>query len=256
MKSNPPSKKLGKSECDFDITQFGPVKLLIIQPTTFCNLDCDYCYLPERHLKHNLSVELLELIFRNLFLSLFVREDFTVVWHAGEPLSIPVQFYESAFKLINEVSGKYNCKNYPFTHSIQTNGTLINQAWCDLIKKYNVKIGVSLDGPVFLHDAHRKTRTGLGTHAGTMRGISSLQQNGIEFSVITVLTQESLKYPDEIFEFFTENHIKRVGFNIEETEGINLSSSLEDSESEENYRTFMRRIYLNRLGEVFVMVLM
>ncbi len=223
----------------------GPVKLLVIQPTTFCNLNCDYCYLPDRHLKHKLPLELLEPIFRNLFSSPYVQEDFTIVWHAGEPLTMPIQFYESAFERIQDLSNQYNVHHHAISHSIQTNATVITQAWCDFFKKYPVKIGVSLDGPAFLHDKNRKTRTGLGTHASTMRGISRLKQNNIHFNVIAVLTKESLDYPDEIFQFFQDNQITRVGFNVEETEGIHQKSSLESTETDidTKYRQFMQRFY-------------
>jgi uncharacterized protein len=225
--------------------QFGPVKLLVIQPTTFCNLDCDYCYLPDRHLKHQFSLDLLEPIFKDLFSSPYLREDFTIVWHSGEPLTMPIRFYESAFEKINELSQKYNLNNYKISHSIQTNATVINQAWCDFFKQHPVKIGVSLDGPAFLHDKNRKTRTGLGTHASTMRGISLLQKNNIHFNIIAVLTKESLDYPDEIYQFFQENYVTRVGFNIEETEGINQNSSLEsaDNDIDVKHHQFMKRFY-------------
>ncbi|WP_208342213.1 cyclophane-forming radical SAM/SPASM peptide maturase GrrM/OscB [Aetokthonos hydrillicola] len=223
--------------------EFGPVKLVVIQPSTFCNLDCDYCYLPNRHLKHKLSLDLLEPIFRNLFSSRSLKSHFTIVWHAGEPLAMPIQFYREAFEIINNLSDKYNSNQYQFAHAIQTNGILLNQPWCDLINRYNIQVGVSLDGPAFLHDAHRKTKKGLGTHASTMRGISYLKANGIEFSVITVLTQDSLDYPEEMFQFFIENDIDRIGFNIEETEGYNQVSSLEKNGTDIKYRQFMKKFY-------------
>jgi uncharacterized protein len=224
-------------------TEFGPVKLVVIQPTPFCNLDCDYCYLPDRQSKDKFSLDLLEPIFKNLFQSQFIEKEFTVVWHAGEPLAMPVTFYESAFNEINRCDREYNSSRYLISHAFQTNGTLINPAWCDLIKKYRVKVGVSIDGPAFIHDAHRKTRKGLGTHASTMRGISLLQANEIDFSVIAVLTQNSLAFPEEIFNFFMEHRIRNVGFNIDETEGANPSSSLAKVGVEERYRAFMKRLY-------------
>ncbi|MGB3403645.1 MAG: cyclophane-forming radical SAM/SPASM peptide maturase GrrM/OscB [Microcoleaceae cyanobacterium] len=230
---------------DNSTSQFGPVKLVVIQPTTFCNLNCDYCYLPDRHLKHEFSLELLEPIFKDLFSSPYLKEDFTIVWHSGEPLTMPIRFYESAFETINQLSEQYNHNHYKIYHSIQTNATVINQAWCDFFKQHPVKIGVSLDGPAFLHDKNRKTRTGLGTHASTMRGISWLEKNDIHFNVIAVLTKESLDYPDEIYQFFSENNIKRVGFNVEETEGINQNSSLEstDTDIDVKHYQFMKRFY-------------
>jgi uncharacterized protein len=109
--------------------------------------------------------------------------------------------------------------------------------------KHDVFVGVSLDGPAIIHNTHRKTRTGLGSHAGAMHGISLLQRNKVPFEVITVLTEASLDYPDEIFHFFIRNNIYRVGFNVEEIEGNNKKSSLNIKEHEYRYRKFISRFY-------------
>lgn len=227
----------------YDYSSFGPFNLIVIQPTTFCNLDCDYCYLPDRHLKQQLSLDLIEPIFKTIFTSQFFRQDAVVCWHAGEPLAVPVSFYQEAFERINAADQQYNSTPYKIRQSVQTNATLINQAWCDLFKQHEVHVGVSIDGPAFLHDAHRKTRTGLGTHAATMRGIAHLHRNGLECSAIAVLTKDSLDYPDEIFHFFMDNGITDVGFNMEETEGENPLSSLDQAGIEERYRAFIQRFW-------------
>ncbi|UKO99143.1 cyclophane-forming radical SAM/SPASM peptide maturase GrrM/OscB [Nostoc sp. UHCC 0870] len=224
-------------------TNIGPVKLVIIQPTTFCNLDCDYCYLHNRQSKAQISIDLIETIFKSLFQSQLIEKEFTVIWHAGEPLSMPIAFYHAAFQNINNLNQDFNQNRCTIYQSIQTNGTLINQDWCDLIKSYQVQMGISLDGLDFIHDAHRKTRKGLGTHASTMRGISMLKANNIDFRVITVLTQDSLDYPEEMFNFFMENDIRKVGFNIDEKIGSHESSSFENRGIEERYRAFMQRFY-------------
>lgn len=64
-------------------------------------------------------------------------------------------------------------------HSIQSNGTLLSQAWCDFIKRHDIRIGLSIDGPAYLHDTHRKSRRGKGMHAAAMRGLQLLKDNGI-----------------------------------------------------------------------------
>jgi uncharacterized protein len=76
-----------------------------------------------------------------------------------------------------------------------------------------------------------------------MRGISFLQKNDIPFYVISVITQDSLNYADEIFNFFRENGIYDVGFNLEEIEGVNQSSTLEEIGTPEKYRAFMQRFW-------------
>jgi uncharacterized protein len=213
------------------------LELLVIQPTPFCNLDCDYCYLPARNSTARMSDDVLRRVFEQVLSSNYVRESFTVVWHAGEPLVLPTAFYERAIALIAEL----NTAGIRIDHSFQTNGTLVTPGWCDFIKRHDIRIGVSVDGPAFLHDARRKTRTGRGTHDRVMRGIACLQQHGIDFHVISVLTRESLDHPDELFQFYVAHGLHRVGFNIEEIEGVNISSSLRSDETSERLRRFFHR---------------
>ena len=228
---------------EIDLSCFGPINLVVIQPTPFCNLDCDYCYLPDRQLKKQLSLDLIEPIFKTIFTSPFVDRYFTVCWHAGEPLTVPISFYQAAFERISQAESQYNQQSCQVHHSFQTNATLINQAWCDFFQQHPIHVGVSIDGPAFIHDAHRRTRKGLGSHASTMRGIKLLQKNQINFDVIAVITEDSLDYADEIFNFFFDNGITDVGFNMEETEGINSYSSLDRSGVEERYRRFIQRFW-------------
>ncbi len=227
-----------------NLNDFGPISLVVLQPTSFCNLDCDYCYLPERHLQKRLSLDLIEPIFQAIFTSPFLGDDFDICWHAGEPLTMPISFYEAAFAKIMATNARHNQSEFTFSHSFQTNGTLLTQAWCDFFKQHPVHVGVSLDGPAFLHDAHRQNRQGKGLHHLTMRGIDYLQANEISYSVIAVITEDSLDYPDEIFNFFVEHGISDVAFNFEETEGVNLVSSLgSDPQIEQRYRQFIQRIW-------------
>lgn len=226
-----------------DTSKFGPISLVIIQPNSFCNLDCDYCYLPDRHLQNRLSLDLIDPIFKSIFTSTFFKDNFSICWHAGEPLTMPISFYKSAFQLIDEADKKYNKTNFGFNYSYQTNGTLINQGWCDFWQQYPVHIGVSIDGPDFLHDAHRKNRKGGNSHDLTMRGIRYLQKNDIPYNTISVITEESLNYPDEMFNFFAENEIYDLAFNMEETEGVNELTSLNGKETEYKYRQFIERFW-------------
>ena len=226
-----------------DPVTFGPLNLVIIQPTSFCNLNCDYCYLPDRERRNELDPALIDTLFRRIFESPFVGERFVVCWHAGEPLAVPVAFYEDAFARIAGAQRRYDERGTHVAQSVQTNAVPINQAWCDLFRRHNVQVGVSIDGPAFVHDAHRKTRAGGGSHAAAMRGVGLLQQNDVPFNVIAVISERSLEYPDEIFSFFMDNGMSDVGFNMEETEGIHTASTLDAVPTRDRYRAFMERIY-------------
>jgi len=214
--------------------------LLVIQPTPFCNIDCSYCYLPHRTSKKRMSLELAEQIFSKLFTFPTIRPDIGVVWHAGEPLVLPVSYYEEMFALVKRIAGP----NRQITHSFQTNGTLITDEWCDFIRKWDVNVGLSIDGPAEFHNLNRKYRNGSGSFANAERGLQRLKQNGIPFYVISVLTVPSLRAPDTMFDFYVANDIDSVCFNIEEKEGNNTSSELVDSpEFGKLYKEFLRRFF-------------
>src|SRR6516165_9638086 len=95
----------------------GPLELLVLQPTPFCNLDCSYCYLPNRASRKRMTQEVLAQTFENVFSSGLVEETFTVIWHAGEPLVLPPRFYEDAIALI----AQHNRQAVRVQHSFQTN---------------------------------------------------------------------------------------------------------------------------------------
>jgi uncharacterized protein len=224
-------------------TPFGPLRLLVVQPTPFCNLDCDYCYLPSRDDRSRLSLEILEAALERVLESPYLDGGFTLLWHAGEPLTAPISFYDQATACIQWVLERHGLPPHTINQSLQTNATVIDAAWCDCFERNGIHVGVSMDGPAFLHDAHRRTRTGLPTHAAVMRGIRWLQQRKIPFQVIAVLTDDALDHADQMFDFFVDHAITDVGFNMEETEGENAASSLESPDGEQRYRAFLERFW-------------
>jgi uncharacterized protein len=217
----------------------GPLELLVVQPTPFCNLDCSYCYLPDRANTRRMALDTLEHVFRWLFASGPVREPFTLLWHAGEPLVVPVAWYEAAAALLR----RHGAGRPAVTQSVQTNGTLIDREWCDYFRRHEIEVGVSVDGPAFLHDRHRRTRRGRGTLDQVLRGIHLLNEEHVPFKVITVLTAEALDYPDELFDFYREHGVRSVGFNPEEVEGPHTASSLQGEDMPGRFRRFLARFF-------------
>ncbi|MFM7087905.1 MAG: cyclophane-forming radical SAM/SPASM peptide maturase GrrM/OscB [Cyanobium sp.] len=226
----------------------GPVRLLVLQPTPFCNLDCDYCYLPDRGDRRRLPMALLERALERVLESPWFDGPFTLLWHAGEPLTVPIAFYDEATACIHSVLKRHGLPAETVVQSLQTNATVINDAWCECFQRHDIHVGVSMDGPAFLHDAHRVTPTGLGSHGAVMRGIAHLQRHGIPFQVICVLTNDALDHADALFDFFMAHGIHGVGFNMEETEGANQQSTLERPDGEQRYRAFLERFWI-RMAE-------
>ena len=179
----------------------------------------------------------MERTFQCVFASPFVADQITILWHAGEPLVPGVDYYRRAFALLEQ------CRPSHVTvrHNFQTNATLIDDRWIDFFRtQANVSVGVSIDGPARLHNQHRKTRGGRGSFAQVMRGVRRLQDAGLPFHVITVLTRDSLREARALFEFYVEHGITQVAFNIEEIEGNHVSSSLTLDGIDEAMRAFLR----------------
>jgi uncharacterized protein len=149
----------------------------------------------------------------------------TVVWHAGEPLAVPIQFYEEAVSIIDTIIPR----SIKVTHSFQTNGTLISEAWCRFLKGSNISVGISIDGPENVTDAQRVTRLGTGTFAKVMQGIKLLKQHSIPFHTISVVTGASLAHASEVIDFLFSLGATYIGLNVEELEGINTRRSAVDS---------------------------
>ena len=215
------------------------VELLVIQPTPFCNIDCSYCYLPDRRSKAVVSTETLINMFTQIFASGWVRDGISIVWHAGEPMVLPIEFYRSAFAIVDRLKPP----GLALTHCFQTNGTLIDEAWCAFFAEQHVSVGVSIDGPKHLHDRYRLTRSGRGTFDRAIAGARLLRRHGIPFHVISVLTSESLEAPGDLFDFYVAEGIEAVCFNVEESEGDHVSRCLADAGIEAKYYRFFSEFW-------------
>jgi uncharacterized protein len=215
----------------------GKLSLLILQPTPFCNLDCDYCYLPARQDRRRMTLLTLRAALARVAEAEMLGDRLSIVWHAGEPMAVPPEWYEHAFALCQDILPT----GLPYEHYIQTNGTLIDERWCKLVKSHNVRVGISIDGPADLHDARRRTRAGAGTHARVMHGARILQAAEIPLHAICVLTREHLDRADDIVDFFVNAGIREVGFNVEEIDGINYTSSL-GLDAVQKFRSFFERV--------------
>jgi uncharacterized protein len=224
---------------DGRLVEYSPLQLLVMQSTPLCNIDCAYCYLPDRQNPKRMCPETVDAVYTDLITERFVGKQFTTVWHAGEPLTASIRFYADAVKSSRRLAER-GCK---VVHSIQTNATLVNDDWCEFFKESGVRIGVSIDGPADLHDRNRRSRSGQGTHSRVMQGVSLLRRHGIEFHVICVLTHHSLDYPDALIAFFASIGIQRLGLNIEEIEGANRVSSMIAPDSADALRRCLVRLH-------------
>ncbi len=210
----------------------------MLQGTPFCNLRCDYCYLPDRDERRRMPAATAAAAVAFLYREGLAADDLTIVWHAGEPLVLPPAWYRAVFAAIAAAVPPAKVQR----HAMQTNGVQVDDAWCDLFLAERVAVGISLDGPAFLHDARRHTRRGGPTHARVMAAAALLQRRGVPFHAIAVVGAETLAHADAFADFFLDHGIADVGLNVEEIEGVNGASTLAESGSRAAFRRFLDRL--------------
>lgn len=196
------------------------VEKLVMQPTTFCNINCSYCYLSGRDKANRMAPSVPERI--AAWLENHDRP-VEVIWHGGEPMSSGLKHFKQLLEPL-EASRKSSRLRYV----IQTNATLINEEWCELFKETEMDVGVSIDGPAWLNK-NRVDWQGRETHERTVRGATLLRTSQIPFCALCVVTRESLERPEELYKYFLELGCTNLGVNIEEQLGSHQNSASDDA---------------------------
>ena len=194
-------------------------RLIILQPTAYCNINCSYCYLGHRDDKRLMSREVLEALRERIFRRLPAQSAPIVVWHAGEPTAAPIEWYEHAYDRLLDVAPAQT------GFALQSNGIAINDRWIDLFRRTNTNVSLSIDGPQRFHDARRRTRNDKPTWKLATRALTRLQGAGFDPSVITVLHPDGLECPEDYYAFYRDHGITQISLSVDELEGANKVSS-------------------------------
>jgi uncharacterized protein len=141
--------------------------------------------------------DLLEQIIRKQ-ISATTADTIIFSWHGGEPLLAGIPFYEKAVLL----QKKYCPPGKQVLNGLQTNGTLLNDAWGRFLSSENFLVGISMDGPEELHNIFRKGKDGNGTFRDVLRGYDLLVMWGIEPEILCVVSSGNSSYPIDVYRFF------------------------------------------------------
>lgn len=186
---------------------------VVMQPTTLCNLDCSYCYLPLRRADRRMPVEVAGAVAASV--NAWARTGrFSVVWHGGEPLAAGRAHLADLMRPFAE----------GVEHHIQTNATLIDDAWCEFFAERGVRVSVSVDGPES-RNGDRVTAGDKPAYARIVRGIEALKRHGIPFSALCVVGRPSPGLATELYDYFLDLGCDVLGINVEELEGVNVRAN-------------------------------
>ena len=162
---------------------------LLVKLASRCNIQCTYCYWfrdADVYKKPAvLTIEAEDGFCRRLeeHINEFGLDQFTIVFHGGEPLLFPKHRFVTLQKKLAAIEERTGCA---VARGVCTNAMLIDEEWADILNEHAVDVSVSLDGPPDIHDKYRIDFKGHGTHADTIRGLKLLRAKGMQPGMIVV----------------------------------------------------------------------
>ena len=178
---------------------------ILTKPTgAICNLDCKYCFFLSKETlypdsRFRMTDEVLEAYVRQMIEGQSAPH-ISVAFQGGEPTLMGLDFFGRAV----EYAKKYAPPGAQLEYSLQTNGTLLNEAWCDFFRENNFLIGLSLDGPRAMHDAYRVDKGGGPTFDKVMRAARLMQERQVEFNILCTVHAMNAPHPVELYRFFRD----------------------------------------------------
>ena len=175
-----------------------------------CNLRCQYCYyLPTADIRRPsphkggegdsiMSEDLLER-FTKEYIEAQTMPQVLFTWHGGEPTLRPLDFYRKAVELQRRYAGGRQIAN-----ALQTNGTLLDDEWCQFLAENHFLVGLSIDGPQPFHDHYRLTTSGQPSWERVVRAVQLLRKHGVEWNAMATVNRANVSHPLEFYHFFKE----------------------------------------------------
>lgn len=170
-----------------------------------CNLDCTYCFFLSKEMlypgdRFRMADDLLESYVRQL-IEASPYPEVTVAWQGGEPTLMGVPFFERAVEHVRT----YLRPGQRAEFTIQTNGTLLNDAWGEFLSTNGFLVGLSVDGPQPLHDAYRVDKRGGGSFDRVMKGHDILVKHGVEYNILCTVHAANGDHPIDVYRFFRDD---------------------------------------------------
>jgi uncharacterized protein len=167
-----------------------------------CNLDCTYCYYLSKEQLFDVPAatrmddDTLERVVQQ-YIEGVTAEDVVFTWQGGEPTLLGLEFFQRAVAL----QRKYKKPNQRIENDLQTNGTLLNEEWCEFLRDNKFLVGLSIDGPRDLHDHYRVTKGNRPTFDRVFNASKMLRRYGIPFNTLTCVHRYNARKPLEVYRF-------------------------------------------------------
>jgi uncharacterized protein len=178
---------------------------LLTKPSgSTCNLDCTYCFFLSKEAlypnsKSRMAEETLENYIRQL-LEAHRTPTVTIAWQGGEPTLMGLDFFKRSVEFVEQ----YRRPGQEVEYTFQTNGVLLDDAWCSFLKEHNFLVGLSVDGTPEIHDTYRLDKGGAGTFQRVMRGWEALRRHGVDYNILCTVNAANQHHGRTVYRFFRD----------------------------------------------------
>jgi len=180
-----------------------------------CNLACAYCFylgkksLYEKRETWRMSDETLEAYVRQYIEAQpQTVEEIDFAFQGGEPTLLGIDF----FRRVVQLQKKHVPATMRVRNSLQTNGVLLDDHWCEFLREHDFLVGLSIDGPVNLHDEYRRDKQGRGTFDRVTRAMRRLFRHGVQFNALTCVNRHNADHPVRVYRFLRDSGIEFMQF--------------------------------------------
>jgi uncharacterized protein len=124
----------------------------------------------------------------------------TIAWQGGEPTLMGLDFFRRSI----ELTRRYQQPGQSVQFTIQTNGTLIDEEWCEFLREHRFLVGLSIDGTRDMHDVYRVDKRGKPTFDKVVRAARLMQQHEVDFNVLCTVHAMNADHPLEVYRYFRD----------------------------------------------------
>lgn len=205
---------------------FGHINHLVLKVTRGCNLSCGYCYIKNKESFDKESIELktVHKIIDRLVSDKKKNKDkmpVNITLHGGEPTKIGRKKFYQIVEYIDHTLSK---EEIPFLLSTQSNLTLIDENFAQVLNRFDVSIGFSFDG--IGGNSLRTTKFNDDFFLDKMR---MFRKYKVDFAPLIVITKENYDKIFDTLDFLEKEFgIKNVRLNYAEDV---ITKKLSDSDN-------------------------
>ena len=170
-----------------------------------CNLDCTYCFFLSKEMlypgdRFRMADDVLKAWIRQT-IEAHQTPDVTLAFQGGEPTLLGVDFFRRAVAHAREVAGPHRQLEF----AIQTNGTLLDDAWATFLHDEHFLVGLSMDGPAGMHDAYRVDKKGGPTYDRVRAAWDLLVAHEVDTNIICTVHAANAQHGLEVYRHFRDD---------------------------------------------------